>query len=393
MKIVSAWLMSLFTGMYTSTPELDGMIVIDDNTTITEMVDKPTGYNTFVLAGLGHTTAEKDLSAGGYYHIPSYDNDTIKENIAILPGSCPPIANLSQSVCLWITEKFFARKKPTKNSLAIGYSMGGGRLINALGRNKNNLADNLGMIILDSALISGNHAINKTCQLNFKNLPILKKLVPYLSTSFLPYSFCSYAAKFVFPMYSPGGLQPHNLIENFRDFDKNKKIVFIHSERDPQVDYWGAVYAYFRLKEMEFTNLFFIDDTISSSEHVNSSNLKETTKAFLKALENNDWEEVNKRDTPSEDSEEIIDNLKRYQPNWDHFANKRHYLTDEKYCQYSAEELEQHYKNHTGPFNFVRYDIYLRYFNNYVINPTIAIGACYGAKKLFNYCTKRFFGN
>lgn len=109
--------------------------------------------------------------------------------------------------------------------------------------------------ILEACLGSGNSAILHTMKGPLMNIPI----VPYLP---LAHYWIPYCAKFIFPFYSPSGMQAIKSIEKIKH---QGPFVIIHSNNDPQLAFSDACAVYYGLRKNNNSTYFIEKD---GSDHI-----------------------------------------------------------------------------------------------------------------------------
>ena len=92
-------------------------------------------------------------------------------------------------------------------------------------------------LILEAVMLSGNSAISHTTK---------KLILPGISSLPGSYYWLPYAAKVIFPFYSPAGNQP---IHNIDKLPKDLPIIILHCEQDTQLSFNDAQSLYAALRQ------------------------------------------------------------------------------------------------------------------------------------------------
>lgn len=134
-----------------------------------------------------------------------------------------------------------------KNIVIHATSQGTATTINYVCQNK----EKISAVILESVLSSGNSAIHHTVANIFA--PGAEKL-PF------SYYWMPYAAKIMFPRYSPSGMQA---IKTVSSFPTEIPVIIIHATKDPQLNYNDALALYYALCDTGNKSVYLIsiDDT------------------------------------------------------------------------------------------------------------------------------------
>lgn len=119
----------------------------------------------------------------------------------------------------------------------------------------------IGALVLESAMLSGNSAIHHCVTQSFRlgDFPYGKYL------GYIPFSYywMPYLAKFKFPFYTPGGVQPLDILE---DLPHSMPVIILHSELDEVLSHEAAQVVYAKLKKRN-PHVYFISSR--RNRHIN----------------------------------------------------------------------------------------------------------------------------
>lgn len=161
-----------------------------------------------------------------------------------------PCIDLGQSRCISRLRETLTLHKDKKNIVIHATSQGTGTALNYLASEDTD--QQIGALILEAPLASGNSAILHTCKGR------LMEGVPFIQTiAHLPFSYywLPYLSKALFPLYWPGGKQP---IKTAANQNRDVPIIILHSKDDPQLAFTDACALYYGLKSKGNKNVYFL---------------------------------------------------------------------------------------------------------------------------------------
>ncbi len=150
--------------------------------------------------------------------------------------------DLGQGNCIKDFENQLNQDKDKDRDLVLyGTSQGTATMINWLAQQSQEQQSKVKVLVLESVLGSGNHAILHT-----------------VSPTYIPFArfWMPYAAKLDFPTYNPLGQQALNSVKKL---PKKLPIILVHATQDPQLPVNDARKLYCKLKEQGNENVYLIE--------------------------------------------------------------------------------------------------------------------------------------
>lgn len=208
-----------------------------------------------------HTTYSKNNATNNVcvYAIPGLNNVGVeddyvqmclsdKDNTAHVTRIESPIVriDLGQKHCQNYLKQAL-EKDDTDDIIIYATSQGTATALNYLANVDCNHNQKIKALVLESVLISGNDAIQHTVS-DQMGCAFVKKIPSY-------YYWLPYAAKLLYPFYSPAGQQ---VITSLQNIPNDIPIIIIHADNDFQLSYEGACALYYGLRTNGNNNVYLI---------------------------------------------------------------------------------------------------------------------------------------
>jgi hypothetical protein len=157
-------------------------------------------------------------------------------------GWCKDGIDLGQGVCV----EHLSRDFPASGDVAFhATSQGTASTLNFVSQLSQADQARIRVIVLEAVLASGNSAIIHNA----------KDILGSSAESEVCYYSAPYSATFMFPRYSPSGMQP---IKSIAHISREIPIVIVHSKEDGCLPYSGACALYYGLRAQGHENVYFI---------------------------------------------------------------------------------------------------------------------------------------
>jgi len=192
---------------------------------------------------------------------PEYIQNCFGDDVDVRKVKTPSLGiDFGQKFCMKHLSNAIKLEK-NKNLVIHATSQGTATALNYLAtmhKNRKNQNKEIKALILESAMISGNNAIEHTVQGDLMKMPFLTRL-PF------SYYWLPYCCKVLFPLYKPSGKQ---VIKSIKNLPKDIPVVIIHSKNDQQLPCEGAFALYYGLRSMGNNNVYIICKNYSE-QHLN----------------------------------------------------------------------------------------------------------------------------